>query len=204
MYNTHINTIYEDRQKRLWLGTYKNGILLYKPDKQEIVHISSSLFNNLDVRCFYEDQNGKMWIGTETGIYSCTNEVLVKEEEIQKQLPDIMVHSLLRDKEGKLWVGTFGKGISIFDVNNKLLWNFVIENGFCSNAVFFLIKDSEVQIWVATREGLAVFKNTSQPNRYKIFKEKEGLENSHIRAICEDLEKRIWISSNYGISCLDL
>ena len=40
-----------------------------------------------------------------------------------------MVHSLLRDKEGKLWVGTFGKGISIFDVNNKLLWNFVIEYG---------------------------------------------------------------------------
>ena len=203
VYNTHINTIYEDRQKRLWLGTYKNGILLYKPDKQEIVHISSSLFNNLDVRCFYEDQNGKMWIGTETGIYSCTNEVLVKEEEIQKQLPDIMVHSLLRDKEGKLWVGTFGKGISIFDVNNKLLWNFVIENGFCSNAVNHMIKDSEEQIWVATREGLAVFKNTSQPNRYKIFKEKEGLENSHIRAICEDLEKRIWISSNDGISCLD-
>lgn len=189
VYNTHINTIYEDRQKRLWLGTYKNGILLYKPDKQEIVHISSSLFNNLDVRCFYEDQNGKMWIGTETGIYSCTNEVLVKEEEIQKQLPDIMVHSLLRDKEGKLWVGTFGKGISIFDVNNKLLWNFVIENGFCSNAVNHMIKDSEEQIWVATREGLAVFKNTSQPNRYKIFKEKEGLENSYIRAICEDLEK---------------
>ena len=29
--HTHINTIYEDRQKRLWLGTYKNGILLYKP-----------------------------------------------------------------------------------------------------------------------------------------------------------------------------
>ena len=66
-----------------------------------------------------------------------------------------------------------------------------------------MIKDSEEQIWVATREGLAVFKNTSQPNRYKIFKEKEGLENSHIRAICEDLEKRIWISSNDGISCLD-
>ena len=54
-----------------------------------------------------------------------------------------------------------------------------------------MIKDSEEQIWVATREGLAVFKNTSQPNRYKIFKEKEGLENSHIRAICEDLEKEL-------------
>ena len=26
---THINVIYEDRQERLWLGTYKNGILLY-------------------------------------------------------------------------------------------------------------------------------------------------------------------------------
>ena len=63
VYNTHINTIYEDRQKRLWLGTYKNGILLYKPDKQEIVHISSSLFNNLDVRCFYEDQTEKCGLG---------------------------------------------------------------------------------------------------------------------------------------------
>ena len=123
-----------------------------------------------------------------------------EEELTQEQVVTLMKAALMAPK---LWVGTFGKGISIFDVNNKLLWNFVIENGFCSNAVNHMIKDSEEQIWVATREGLAVFKNTSQPNRYKIFKEKEGLENSYIRAICEDLEKRIWISSNDGISCLD-
>ena len=101
VYNTHINTIYEDRQKRLWLGTYKNGILLYKPDKQEIVHISSSLFNNLDVRCFYEDQNGKMWIGTETGIYSCTNEVLVKEEEYKNNYQTSWYILFCVNKEGE-------------------------------------------------------------------------------------------------------
>lgn len=84
-----------------------------------------------------------------------------------------MVHSLLRDKEGKLWVGTFGKGISIFDVNNKLLWNFVIENGFCSNAVNHMIKDSEEQIWVATREGLAVFKIPANQTDTKSLKKRK-------------------------------
>ena len=49
------------------------------------------------------------------------------------------------------------------------LWNFVIENGFCSNAVNHMIKDSEEQIWVATREGLAVLTNL------KTFSEKCSL-----------------------------
>ena len=39
---------------------------------------------------------------------------------------------------------------------------FRCENGFCSNAVNHMIKDSEEQIWLRPVKGLCVFKNTSQ------------------------------------------
>ena len=37
---THINVIYQDKQERLWLGTYKNGILLYTPKDGRITRIN--------------------------------------------------------------------------------------------------------------------------------------------------------------------
>ncbi|WP_455667972.1 hybrid sensor histidine kinase/response regulator transcription factor [Phocaeicola sp.] len=200
---THINVIYQDRKQRLWLGTYKNGVLLYTPKDGKITRIGDKESDFLDICYFYEDTDGKIWLGTQTGIYSSNGKDLIYEKELNDQLPDIMVHGILRDKNGKLWVGTFGKGVVVFDTNNKQILNFTTENGFPSNAVNHMMTDSRQHIWVATREGIAVFKDTSRPEKFEIFGANEGLENTQVRAIQEDHDGHIWISTNGGISRLD-
>ncbi|WP_455673814.1 hybrid sensor histidine kinase/response regulator transcription factor [Phocaeicola sp.] len=200
---THINVIYEDRQQRLWLGTYKNGLLLYMPKDGSISRIGNKESEFLDVCYFYEDTDGKMWIGTQTGIYSSDGKELTDEKALNGQLPDLMVHGFLRDKGGKMWVGTFGKGVVIFDENGKRMLNFNTLNGLPSNAVNSMMQDSRQRIWVATRDGVIVFKDSSQPERFEHFGAKEGLENTQVRAIQEDHEGHIWISTNGGISRLD-
>ena len=202
--NTHINIIYKDSQDRLWMGTYLNGILLYDPQNKKMTRIGkTSHEETLNVHCFYEDKNGSIWVGTESGLYIYENGKLEMAGFIQSQLPDTKVHGILRDKEDKLWIGTFGKGVSVFDPNNKLIYNFVVENGFCSNAVNHMMQDSRQRILVATREGVAIFHDTANPDEYEVFKERNGLENSQVRAITEDKLHQIWISTNGGVSRLD-
>lgn len=196
--HTHINIIRRDKKGMLWLGMYNDGILKLNPKNNQIERIQFS--NNEDVHAIYEDDNGKMWIGTETGIYSYFNEQTNPETAINNQLPDNMIHSILRDRQGKLWIGTFGKGICILDRNDKLIHNLVIANGFCSNAINHLFMDVQGGIWAATRNGLAYIKNSSLPDQFEIYADKEKLEDNHVRAIQEDQDANIWISTNSGIS----
>ena len=110
---------------------------------------------------------------------------------------------IIRDKNGKLWVGTFGKGVCVFDEDDKKLYNFTTDHSFPSNAVNYMMEDSRKRILVATREGIIIFKDVSQPNVFVSFGAKEGLENTQVRAIQEDHDGYIWISTNGGISRLD-
>ena len=50
---------------------------------------------------------------------------------------------------------------------------------------------------------IIIFKDVSQPNIFVSFGAKEGLENTQVRAIQEDHDGYIWISTNGGISRLD-
>lgn len=200
---THINVIYQDKQGRLWLGTYKNGILIYTPKDGQITRVGDKESEFLDICSFSEDTNGKIWIGTQTGIYSYFNDQLSYEKELNDQLPDIMVHGILRDKNGKLWIGTFGKGVVVFDEHNKKIHNFTTDSGFASNAVNYMMEDSRKRILVATRDGIIIFKDVSQPEKFVSFGAAEGLENTQVRAIQEDHDGKIWISTNGGISRLN-
>ena len=200
---THINVIYQDKEERLWLGTYKNGILVYSRRDGRLTRIGNKDSESLDICSFFEDIDGKIWIGTQTGIYSYSNNELHYEKELNEQLPDIMVHGIIRDKNGKLWVGTFGKGVVVFDEHDKKLYNFTTDGGFPSNAVNSMMEDSRKRILVATREGIIIFTDTSRPEEFISFGAGEGLENTQVRAIQEDHDCNIWISTNGGISRLD-
>lgn len=177
--------------------------MLYTPKDGRITRIGDKGSEFLDICSFSEDINGKIWIGTQTGIYSYFNNQLSYEKELNAQLPDIMVHGIIRDKNGKLWVGTFGKGVVVFDEDDKKLYNFTTDHSFPSNAVNYMMEDSRKRILVATREGIIIFKDVSQPNVFVSFGAKEGLENTQVRAIQEDHDGYIWISTNGGISRLD-
>lgn len=194
---TQINTIKESKEGLLWLGMYNNGVVRFNPHTNQVVEPQLCL--NETVYTFYEEPNGKMWIGTEYGVYSYQAGELKKEEEINQQLPDEIVHAILRDNEGKLWIGTFGKGISIFE-NEQLTTNLVTDNGFCSNAIQTLYLDSQGAIWAGTRNGLALFRDTETVTKYEVYSSPEGLADNHIRAIQEDEQGVIWISTNSGIS----
>ena len=119
--------------------------------------------DNIDIITFFEDSDGTMLIGAEYGVYIYENGTARVAEEITNQLYARSVYGILRDRQGKLWIGTYGGGISIFDKDNKLTMRLNTDNGFCSNAINQLYLNSQGEVWVATRNGIAHIKNTMQP-----------------------------------------
>lgn len=195
---THINVMHMDKAQRLWLGLYRDGVAIYDTQHKKLQRIVGNIPKDLDVRCFHEDANGKIFIGTEQGVYSYNNHRWTKEDSINQLLTGTNIRSIIRDLEGNLWIAN--TGLDILSPSNKRIHTFTQNNGFPSNAINHLFKDSKNRIWVASRNGLILFEKGIQTDQFQHFNMEEKLNNSEVRAIQEDLKGNIWISTNGGIS----
>ena len=196
----YVKKMISDREGRVWIGTSAGVIYLVDSDTYKI---KNTIYQEDEVNTFYEDADGKMWIGTENGLYSFNHDKLSTENTINNYLEDKQIYSIIRDRQGKMWLGTFGKGVFVFNASGILIDNIVKDTGFISNAINHLFMDSDGGVWVATRDGLAYFEDTSQFDKYEVYDEKQGLENVFVRSVQQDKEGNIWISTNAGISFWD-
>lgn len=183
----------------LLLGIYDDGLLKYNTNTNHIERILLDI-ENIDIITFFKDTDGTIYIGAEYGIYTYTDGILNKENNITKLLPDKSVYGICRDRQGKLWVGTYGGGIAIFNKDNTLLTILSTNTSFCSNAINHLHMDIQGGIWAATRNGIGYIKDTNRPEVFEFYGYSQGLEDTFVRTIQEDKKGGIWLSTNDGIS----
>jgi len=193
-----ILTAMRDRENNLWFGTFKGGVTVLNPQNQRVLFFGAES-RDADIRCFYEDSADNIWIGSSNGLY-CYNPV-TKQRRLyssnNSKLPGNLVRAVSKDDQGRIWVGFFGQGLAVLDKDLRTVKIYDTYSGFPSNTVNYIYKDRKGQMWVATGEGLVCF---DKRGRYAVFNEKDGLSNSHIRALTEDLFGNIWMSSIGGIS----
>ena len=62
--------------------------------------------------------------------------------------------------------------------------------------------DSRHWTWVGTSNGLYLY--TSPKDKPMVFSKRNGLFNDVIHAVIEDDQHNIWVSTSYGISCVEI
>ena len=199
----------KDSEGNLWFGTFLNGITIYDHKTRQLKPFSKDIFDKTGIRCFFEDNRKNVWIGTNgpTGMYSynlITKQIKNYTAETHHLPGDNQIRAVAQDAKGRLWVGSFGNGLAVLDSAFNPVSAFHKETGFYSNAISFIFKDSRQRMWIGTGEGLVCFPNIDNLSDFRIFTEKDGLQDSYIRAITEDREGNIWFGSNSGISKYDL
>jgi len=105
------------------------GINLLKEegDKYSFVKkLDSSLF----VKCILSVAPDTLWLATTRGLYSyvISKQILEPLEELNRQLPDLYVYSLLKDKNGFFWTST-NSGLCRFNKDVSQFKNFGSEFG---------------------------------------------------------------------------
>lgn len=199
-----IQAMCKDARGDIWLGAFLGGLYHYDYAGKRFSRIPLGGDQQQDVRCFFEDEDGHVWVGTHLGVFvldSETKKEVAYYHTGKGELQENLIHAIGCDERGQMWIGTFGQGLAVYTRDMRLLADFKVDKGFCSNTVNYIFKDSHGQMWVATGDGLVRFANPDTLDQYQIFGREDGLLNTYVSAIAEDKAGNIWFSTNAGISC---
>ena len=107
---------------------------------------------------------------------------------------------MLRDKDQNLWMGTWGGGLSLFDIKTKTFRNFTTEVGLPGNFILALKEDTRGDLWIGTNKGLSHFDGKTFTNYGKI----NGLTSDFIFSLEFSNDHSFWLGGHYGLNRLYL
>lgn len=157
-----IKCIYEDTQKRIWIGTSTGEICCYYPSEKKLLKYDKGVNIQLQpnvILSLYEDNNHRIWAGSMGGLYTFDEQ---KQEFRQVYLPD--GENLLAGKNvivpicqvnDVLWLGT-QDGLIEYPNDAQHIRHYTTADGLPSSKIKGLLwDDANHQLWISTDKGLS-------------------------------------------------
>ncbi|MBA4319050.1 MAG: hypothetical protein C0412_11685 [Flavobacterium sp.] len=197
-----IYDIYKDKEGKVWLSTFSNGIniLDYKKRNFNIIKHEENNPNSLSrniVSDIVEDADKNLWFATNDGI-SFWN----KKTNIWQRFLDLKnILTLYEDKSGNIWVGTFSSGAYVLDKKGNILKHYLQERnspqGIGTNFVYTITGDSEGNMWFGGIKG-----NLSKLDvRANKFVQTPLLQANHIVQFSKN---KMLVASESGVQMLSI
>ncbi len=190
-----INTITQDANSYLWLGT-KEGV--YKYDGKT----SQDFFKDYpqlkqEISAIFIDKSKTIWVGTKSGkLYFYKNSKLDSIDFSKK--PNEERITALVEVNDVLYIGTYGNGL--YSYNNKKLTNYDADHGLSDNVIYTIETDGKDKIWCGTDAGITQIKNLKVKPYFTIISNKNGLPDNITRDICLN-DNRLLISMQDSGAC---
>lgn len=202
-----VRSVFEDRNKNIWIGTYTGGInfINFFPEKFKTITKEQGRnalsYNKVWGMC--EDKSGNYWIGTDGGginVYSHTL-TKIKEFNTSNGLSDNAILSACCDSEGLLWFGTFKGGVNCINPHSYAVKKYQYiqgqVNGLSDNNIRAIYESKDKKVWFGSDAGglCCLDKKTSA---FQVYSTKNsGISYDAIRAIVQDNRGFLWLGS-YG------
>ena len=183
-----VRSIYIDREKTLWVGTYSGGVNYYNPLNNRFIFYHPVENNNQKLYNIFGTMvydSTSLWIATEGGGLMQFNPI-TKEytnfliEQTSKGLFNKnIIKSLLLDGD-YIWCGTSTGGVYKFHIPSKkftLVYSFGREKNF---AIYTFYKDAENNLWIGTTADKGLVKLSPDgkiTNQFPYGKEKKEFVN---------------------------
>ncbi len=207
-----ILSLYEDKDKNIWIGTYLDGVFIYNSKTKKIKALNELYpdirLSNNDIRCIMQDRTGKMWIGTNGGGVNIIN-TETREISVLRRNDSATLHSLSldwirfikEDSYGCIWIGTV-YGLNLYDPVEETFQHYFHDEkdstSVSSDYMFSFTEDLNNEVWIGTACGLN--KYDRKTGKFQVFTEADGLPNNIINSIVDTKDGNLWISTNNGIS----
>jgi ligand-binding sensor domain-containing protein/serine phosphatase RsbU (regulator of sigma subunit) len=211
--NNRINTLYIDKDSILWIGT--DGGLFYLTAQRERFYQPGSDNNlfHLPIYSITSDKSGILWMGSNKGLIKLgTHEKkfqAFRTGDIENKVSILDVGSMLVNNKNSLWIGTLGKGLALLDLTTKKITTYNLsKNGEDrNNYIHYIYKVSPDNIFLGTNNGVLIF-NSLNGNFQSLCQDIKAtgcelLYQNRVNAILEDVNKKIWIATSYGLFCYD-
>ena len=199
--NLRCNGLTKDSRQRIWLSSVEALFCIQNGKSRSYpVRDVAKVFEAPDKKlyiCSYID--GLCLLNPDTG------ELKKIEESEGRQINSV---SQIRNyKEGML-IGICNLGLFTYDYKKQVLTAPVFKDKKAWQDFYDLhhysdlYVDSRNLIWLATQDGLIVWNPKNEEIR--MFYMENGLVNNSIQAISEDRHHVMWITTSYGISCVNV
>ncbi|MDA3894502.1 MAG: response regulator [Salinivirgaceae bacterium] len=174
--NDYVNTIAEDNNGRLWIGTFW-GISVYDPLNGMFIKYlqnengKNGLSNNT-IYCIKITSKNEIWLGTRNGlnkfIPSSNNFVSFN---LSEGLPGNVIYSIEEDQKGNLWLST-NNGICSFNPQTNEIHSYYKNDGLPSNEFFrnASFTNDNGEMLFGSLNGLISFFPDSINENYKVPK----------------------------------
>lgn len=215
--NENFNTVFEDREGRIWLGSQRGGINIVDRQRDRFTTIAhdplnaNSLVNNY-VSAFYEMPDGRIWIGTEFGGLSLWDRQRNRFTNYRNNpgdnssISNNFITSIRPDNDHNIWITTSWGGINRYNPRNNTFQQYKCFNPAFNNLenkmAYQLCVDREGTLWATTLQegGIkgALYKYNKAVDRFEAF---DNL--SELFVLMEDREGALWAGDLSRLICID-
>ena len=207
----------EDRDGNIWFTSYGGGLYCYDHKNDTFKNYvsnpfdSTSLFNDqTKALCLYQD---KIWISGYGAGIAVFDKVTGKfkrygsNKSKANALQSDWIQTFFVDSKGVLWVGSF-EGLSRYNIDRDNFTTFLFKSKHTKklaeiNSIIDIFEDRSGKLWLGTTgKGVICFNKDNYS--YVNFTREDGLSDDFIKAIIEDDYSNMWLSTNDGITKINL
>ncbi|WP_299762288.1 two-component regulator propeller domain-containing protein [uncultured Dokdonia sp.] len=209
-------SIFLDKEGRIWLGYYNQGVDVYDSLYNKFGSIEGIVneMNSLEspqITGLTRDGQGRLWISSFNGvdIYDPVTdnfENINGGDKIYSGFEsNIGVESMFLDSNNDFWIGTWNNGIYFLKQGTKefIHFNKTTTNGdLKTNSIRGFAEDSKGRIWMASfLKGLHYYDPKSNSFNYCDSESftTSGLINSDVKSIIVDSEDELWVGTPSGL-----
>lgn len=218
-----VKCLAEDYSGNIWIGTFGGGLNMLNPETENFFHFihepnKENTITSNSVKSLFVDSKNNLWVGTYGGginVFSLENyytnslPVFLYYKHIEgnnQTISNNLINNICEDADGNIWVATWD-GLNKINTKSKHAVQFKNDpsnpRSIHNNDIMCLYFDKNKTLWVGTHEG-GLYKMAPSTNEFIQFTTRNGLSNNVINGFVEDEKNNLWISTNNGISKLNL
>lgn len=137
--NISVNSLFEDRDGNIYIGTWLSGLYVFNKAENYIYHFMPEEGNTASISSskiifIQQDSNGFIWLGTHSGGLNRFDPASKKFKRFTTHngLPNDVVFGIQEDKSGFLWISTLN-GLAKFDSQKQTFIIYDQADGLISN-----------------------------------------------------------------------
>lgn len=213
--SSRIQSLMEDRDGLMWIGTWLNGVSLFIPRTETFQEITAQSGNvnalpGSAVPGLFVDKDSSLWLGVLEGggliHFDLEKGILdryVNERDKPNSLPQGAIQSIARDRKGNIWVAT-GSGLAKLKPDGKTFEVFRNEKDNSKslpyNTLQRLFVDSQGTLWIGTAGGglASRCETCNYFDRYPVPEGDKYTGNDSVNAIFEDSQGQFWFGLRPG------
>jgi len=205
--NNFIFDIYEDSEKKLWLGMV-GGVNIVEFEEGSSKKIKNIIRPNIEsgfvvsILSIAPGPKGTIWLGSlGNGLFLAAPSAdkkgyAIEPSVINRSITGLIIWDILTRKNGELWIATDKNGV-IKLMDGQITGIFNKESGLLSNQILGMMEDKEGNTWFASfGQGAMMYDN----DKFVSYDESNGITGTQILALYFDKNDIFYVATDEGLS----